>query len=80
MKFFYLDLKNQATVDNKYLAVITENGVWIRDEINNQVNIINAEVLTGDKLINVDISQFDNNFNLIRFINSPEIIYSETLM
>jgi len=77
MKFFYLDLKNQATVDNKYLAVITENGVWIRDEINNQVNIINAEVLTGDKLINVDISQFDNNFNLIRFINSPEIDASQ---
>ena len=43
MKFLYLDIKNEYTKDNKYLAAITENGLWIKDEINDNINIINAE-------------------------------------
>ena len=34
MKFEYLDIKKNYTKDNKYLATITENGLWIKDEIN----------------------------------------------
>ena len=62
LKFLYLDLKNQYAKDNKYLAVITENGLWIKDEINNKINIINAEKIEKDLLINVEIIQFDKNF------------------
>ena len=29
--------------DNKYLAVVTENGLWMKDEMDNVVSIINAE-------------------------------------
>ena len=43
LKFLYLDIKNDFAKDNKYLAVITENGLWIKDEIDNKINIINAE-------------------------------------
>jgi len=43
LKFNYLDLKNSFADDNKYLAVITENGLWIKDEVNGKKNIINAE-------------------------------------
>ncbi len=62
LKFLYLDLKNEYAKDNKYLAVITENGLWIKDEINNKINIINAEKIEKDLLINVEIIQFDKNF------------------
>jgi lipopolysaccharide export system permease protein len=33
LKHFYLDIKNDFASDNKYLAVITDNGIWIKDEI-----------------------------------------------
>ena len=33
LKFSYLNLKNSYAKDNKYLAVITENGIWIKDQV-----------------------------------------------
>ncbi len=33
LKFFYLDIKNDYSKDDKYLAVITSNGLWIKDEM-----------------------------------------------
>ena len=43
LKSHYLEIKNNFTTDNKYLAVITNNGFWIKDEINETVSITNAE-------------------------------------
>ena len=43
LKHIYLEIKNNFASDNKYLAVITENGIWIKDEINRNINIINAD-------------------------------------
>jgi lipopolysaccharide export system permease protein len=43
MKFQYLDIKKNYTNDDKYLASITENGLWIKDEIGNKINFINAK-------------------------------------
>ena len=77
LKHAYLDIKNEYAKDNKYLAVITENGIWIKDEINDQVNIINAERLIDNKLINVDIVQFDTNFNFLQNISSKESFYKK---
>ena len=68
LKFLYLDIKNQYSKDDKYLAVVTGNGLWIRDELENSVNYINAEKLEKNKLINLTISEFDNNFKLKRVI------------
>ena len=73
MKFLYLEIKNEYTKDNKYLAAITENGLWIKDEINENINIINAEKIDKNKLINVDILQFDKNFSLLQIIYANEI-------
>ena len=73
LKYFYLDLKNDYASDNKYLAVITENGLWIRDEINSNMNIINADTIDGNYLKNVMITQYDYDFNVIRHIYSEEI-------
>jgi lipopolysaccharide export system permease protein len=68
LKFFYLEIKNQYTKDDKYLAVVTGNGLWIRDEINNSTNYINAEKLQDTNLLNISISQFDDNFYLEKII------------
>ena len=62
LKHIYLDIKNDFASDNKYLAVITDNGIWIKDEIDNKKIIINADLIKGNILKNVVITQFDNNF------------------
>ena len=71
-KFLYLELKNSFSSDNKYLAVITENGIWIKDEIENNINIINAEKIEKNLLNNITITQFDNNFNFLKSIISKK--------
>ena len=40
LKNLYLGLKSNYTEDKKYLAVITNNGLWIKDEINNVIKDI----------------------------------------
>ena len=62
LKHVYLDIKNDFASDNKYLAVITDNGIWIKDEIDNKKIIINADLIKRNILKNVVITQFDNNF------------------
>ena len=42
LKHIYLGFKNNYTSDNKYLAVITENGLWLKDEIDDSILIVNA--------------------------------------
>ena len=73
LKNSFLLIKNQYTDDSKYLAVITENGLWIKDEINGQINIINADKVDNQFLLNVDITQFDKNFDMIRIIKSEKV-------
>ena len=53
MKNSYLLIKNKYSNDNKYLAVITENGLWIKDEIENKINIINANKVDNQFLLDV---------------------------
>ena len=73
LKSHYLEIKNNFTTDNKYLAVITNNGFWIKDEINETVSITNAEQINKNLLINVSIVQFDKNFDLLQSIDSKEV-------
>ena len=73
LKNSYLLIKNQYSEDNKYLAVITENGLWIKDEINNGINIINANKVDDKFLLNVSITQFNKNFEILRIIQSNKV-------
>ena len=73
LKNSFLLIKNSYTNDQKYLAVITENGLWIKDEINGQINIINAEKFNDHFLLNVSITQFDKNFDIFKIINSTKV-------
>ena len=73
LKHSYLDIKNSYAKDNKYLAVITENGIWIKDAKEGITSIINAEDLKGNFLNNVDIVQFDEDFNFIQNVSAEKI-------
>ena len=57
----YLDIKNEYTQDNDYLAALTENGIWIKDKIEGNTNIIRAKKLSQNDLIDVSIYKFDEN-------------------
>ena len=72
LKFKYLDLKNDYTNDNKYLASVTENGLWIKDSIDSEIYFINAASVSPNKLHNVDILIFNKNFQLIESIFTIE--------
>ena len=74
LKHSYLNLKNSYAKDNKYLAVITENGIWIKDEVGENINIINANRFGNNILYDVDVLQFDKNFNFKKNIISKKII------
>ena len=73
LKSFYLELKSNYTTDGKYLAVITKNGLWIKDKIGNQSLIIKASKIDGNYLNNAFISIFDDNYNIIKNIKSDKI-------
>ena len=73
LKNIYLEIKNDYSTNNKYLAVITNNGLWIKDFIDNDIRIINASKINQNFLINVFISEFDKDFNLKRNITSKKI-------
>ena len=73
LKNFYLEEKIKHTLDGKYLAVITNNGLWIKDVVNKKVNIINASKIDRNLLLNVFITEFDEKFEVIRNIQSQKI-------
>ncbi len=73
MKNSYLLIKNKYSNDNKYLAVITENGLWIKDEIENKINIINANKVDNEFLLDVSITQLNKNFEVQKIIQSKKV-------
>jgi lipopolysaccharide export system permease protein len=77
LQFVYLDLKNKHSNDNKYLAVITENGLWIKDELDKNVLLVNADQIKDNYLLEVSIAQFDSEFNLVKIIESKKIDISK---
>jgi len=73
MKNVYLELKNKYSSDDKYLAVITKNGLWIKDKIDGNIAIINASKIDGVFLKDTIISEFNENFDVQRNIQSNKI-------
>ena len=76
-KFIYLEIKNNYSIDDKYLAVINENGLWIKDNIDNQIQIINAKKIKDGIIENVMINVFDKNFELLKTIQSKSVDIKE---
>ena len=73
IKFLYFDLKNDYSKDDKYLAVVTSNGLWIKDQLDGKINIISAETMEGKNLNNVLINQFTDDFTFLRLIEVKKI-------
>ena len=73
LKNIYLELKNKYTLDDKYLAVVTKNGLWIRDVINEDILIINSKKIDDNFLIDAFITQFNKDYEVIRNIRSQKI-------
>ena len=73
LKNIYLEFKSPYTTDGKYLAVITKNGLWIKDRINNKNLIINSEKIEKNFLIENFITEFDSKFKSTRNITSKKI-------
>jgi len=64
-------------MDGKYLAVITKNGLWIKDIIDDKILIINSVKIDQNYLIDAYISEFNSNFEIKRNIVSPKIDISK---
>ena len=73
LKYFYLELKSNYTSNNQYLAVITKNGLWIKDTNDNKTLIINAAKVDKNELQSAFISEFNSNYEIIRNIKSKKI-------
>ena len=77
LKNIYLELKSNYTNDGKYLAVITKNGLWIKDIVQDKILMINSSKIESNYLIGNFITQFDSNFNVIQNIKSDKIDVSK---
>jgi len=77
LKSIYLELKNTYTSDDKYLAVITNNGLWIKDNVNEKINIINATKIEDTYLVSASITELNKKFNVIKHIESEKIDISD---
>ena len=73
LKFYYTNIKNNFSNDNKYLAMVTNSGLWIKDEINDKTLITNSNYIEKNFLKESTINEFDSNFILIQTIQSNNI-------
>ncbi len=68
LKNHYLNLKNKFSSENEYLAVVNENGLWIKEEIDGSSNIIHAKKFNKNNIEDITITQstpFIDNINII---------------
>ncbi len=77
LKNIYLEIKSSYASDGKYLAVVTKNGLWIKDKIDDKIIITNSSSINENFLINNFITEFDQDFNVVRNIKSEKIDISE---
>ena len=77
LKSYYLELKIKYTADGKYLAVVTNNGLWIKDVVEENIYIVNASKINENYLIDAFITQFDNEYNVIKNIKTNKININE---
>ena len=74
LQSYYLEIKNQYSTDKSdYLAVINKNGLWIKDIVNDEINIINSSKINNNVLSETFISTFDKNYELVKNIRSNKI-------
>ena len=73
LKNHYLNLKNKFSSENEYLAVVNENGLWIKEEIDGSSNIIHAKKFNKNNIEDITITQsipLTDNINIITAKNA----------
>ena len=70
LKNIYLEIKNSYTTDYKYLDVITNNGLWIKDNVNDKTNIVNASKIDDVFLLDTTITEFESLVDMITDFNT----------
>jgi lipopolysaccharide export system permease protein len=73
LKFYYSNIKNNLSSDNKYLAMVTKSGLWIKDEIGEKKFIVKSSSIKDNFISDTVINEFDSNYNLVQVIQSKKI-------
>ena len=63
LKSEYLDIKNRFSNTNEYLAVVNDDGLWIKEELNENMYIIHAEKFDENELKSVTITEADKYYS-----------------
>ena len=62
LKSEYLELKNKFSNTNEYLAVVKDDGLWIKEDIENSVYFIHAKGINENDLKSITISEIDKYY------------------
>ena len=68
----YLDIKNKFSNNNEYLAVVKDDGLWIKEEREKNLFIIHAEKFDKNRLQNVTITKANEYYNNKTTINAEK--------
>ena len=66
LKFFYTDIKNNYSNDNKYLAVVNDTGLWLKMKVKESILITKSKNISNNLLTDVVINEFSFDFKLKR--------------
>ena len=74
LKSLYLDIKYKYSNNSDHLAVVNEDGLWIKEKNKdgNKIFIINAKNYKINNLENLKIVELDNNYKLLKTIVSEK--------
>ena len=62
LKSKYLDTKNRFSNTNEYLAIVKDDGLWIKEEIEDSIFKIHAKKFDEQQLRSLTISEVDNYY------------------
>ena len=72
-------IKNNFSEQNEFLAVVNESGLWIKEEIDETVNIIHAKKFKENLIEKVTITQTNSNFKMPSTIIADQANISQKL-
>jgi lipopolysaccharide export system permease protein len=76
---YYEDIKGSYDLDKSHLASITGNGIWIKEKIGKNINIIKSTELKGNFLIDLSIYKFDENYLLVERTEAKQANIQDTM-
>ncbi len=74
LKSLYLNIKYKYSHSNDHLAIVNEDGLWIKEKSkdNRRIFFINAKNYKINNLENLEITELDNDYKLINTILSEK--------